>query len=227
MLTLITLKKDTERVIRDASIPLTRVTFLCGPNGSGKSTVIDAIDEFINRVPRDGGWTAEKAPIQIEGSAQAVLIYSMEKDNPRTLAGYDAPAAMVVRKIWAVERSHGQSNYSTLEDVFQMPDFDVMVLDEPESALDLDGLLWLRIMLMSTDKQVILATHSPVLLSLLGSPNVSVQNFGEINYDQRLLASFSAACSGKTIPAMKKRLKPVSEDSTCRTGGARRPKRTG
>jgi predicted ATPase len=182
---------------------------LCGPNGSGKSTVIEAIETFIHgssRVFKQDEWTRDTAPVILEGGAQAVFIWSMEKNNPRTLTGYDVPTALVARKIWAEERSHGQSNFSTLQEVFDNPNFDVMVLDEPESALDLDGLLWLREKLMSTDKQVILATHNVILLSLAGAADVSVQCFGEDGFHTRLLATYGAACTGSPLPKMKKRL---------------------
>jgi len=190
-------------------VPLTRVTFLCGPNGSGKSTFVDGITELIHGQPSflEREWTRENAPALVEGTGKAVLTFSFEKDNPRTARGHNVSAGVAATMFFAGQQSHGQSNYAHLGWAFAHEDFDVMVLDEPEAALDLDGLLWLRGMLLSTSKQVILATHSVLLLSLHEKPDVSVQLFGtEPNYVSRLIASYQAAVTGKRIPKSKKRL---------------------
>lgn len=230
MITKLTLMRDKERVQRDPCLATTKVTILCGPNGSGKSTFLDALHALINGRPTNGKqWTAETAPLLVEGDAQAVMTFSFERDNPRMLNGHNLEAGQVVMRMLSNERSHGQSNFGQLEAAFEHPVVDVLVLDEPESALDLDGLLWLREKILATDKQVIIATHSIAILSLVGkSEDISVHSFGkEEAYFERLIASYHAISTGKRVLKPKKRLAlpkfaPARKTSSQRRAGARK-----
>ena len=202
MLSALVLQRHTDRVQRSAQLPLTRVSLLCGPNGSGKSTVLDALNDLITGKPPfpDHDWTTSNVPIVPVGAAKAIFCFSFERDNPRTVDlrwahSGAAPAAVVSRC-----RSHGQSNYALLSAAFDNEAFDVMVLDEPEAALDLDGLLQLRELLMSTDKQVLLATHSPLLLSLKGEQEVSILEFGpQPGYAERVLQAYVGVLRGERV----------------------------
>lgn len=211
MLTKITVQKNKDRMKRDCTFPLTRITLLCGPNGSGKSTCLDAARDLVNKHPLDNmgrEWTRETAPAIIEGEAKGIMTFSFERDNPRMLQGSNHDAREVVMMMLSRERSHGQSNFDKLQGAFENPSIDVMILDEPESALDLDGILWLRAQLLATDKQVVIATHNMAILSLIGQhDDVSMQIFGEEDgYYERLKASYLALCSDKKVPKPKKRL---------------------
>ena len=208
MLTCLTLNQKSlkPRLLRDPAVPLTRVTFLCGPNGSGKSTLLGAFERFVCT---DEPWTAETVPVRVEGSMHGtVCFFSMEKDNPRmrrdTGSGGMAEVAFVINSRY---QSHGQSNYGVLEDLLLKSKHALIVLDEPESALDLDGLLWLRETLLKTDKQVIVATHSPLLLALHAEPGVSVQAFGpDPDYGARILGDYTKLLHGLRVKSAKKRL---------------------
>lgn len=213
MLSQLELKHHLVRVMREPTIPLTRVTMLAGPNGAGKSTVLDALQELILN-PSRKQWTRESAPILVEGDCKAVYCLNFEKDNPRTVDPQYLPGASYGAALLSRFKSHGQSNYKLLCESFDSDLFDVMVLDEPECALDLDGLITLRQRLMSTSKQIILATHSPMLLSLYASEGVSVQVFGpEPDYMHRVLRTYrDATMLGAIEEAMPRlRLDPEME----------------
>lgn len=207
MLTNLTLKHNLVRVMREPIIPLTRVTMLAGPNGSGKSTVLDALQELVLN-PMKKEWTRANAPILVDGDCQAVFCLNFEKDNPRTADSRHLKGEAFGDALISRFRSHGQSNYQMLRGSLASDMFDVMVLDEPECALDLDGLLMLRTELLKTEKQIIMATHSPMLLSLYSSPGVSVQAFGpEPDYVHRVLRNYRDAIMVGAIEEAMPRLR--------------------
>lgn len=214
MLTHLTVQSPSfkKRVLRSADIPLTRVTLFCGPNGSGKSSAITAFEEFVLNLREQ--WTKETAPVLVQGEVTgSVMFFSMEADNPRTKRLDSDELAAVAQHVNAQYVSHGQSNYDMLAGMLGNPRFDVLVLDEPEAALDLDGLLWLREQLLITTQQVILATHSPILLSMMGTRGVSSQSFGaNADYDSRVLASYLKVLQGKTVKPLKVRLPKLEFD---------------
>jgi predicted ATPase len=202
MLTSLTLQRDRKRVLRDPTIALTQVTFFCGPNGSGKSTVLDALRDLIQGDYRD----RESAPVLPVGGANTIHVVSFEKDNLRVLSGANVESFLVAQSMILRERSHGQSNFGMLQRFMDDPALEVLVLDEPESALDLDGILWLRQALETTTKQVIIATHSILLLTMPKSDRVSTQIFGkEAAYLERVTSAYSLALgNGKAAKARKR-----------------------
>ena len=206
MLTLLTLNDDDmkPRMLRDAAVPLTRITLLCGPNGSGKSTLLDTFRAVVFDTSSRSGAPA----VLIEGSHEgSVVFFSMEADNPRRQRNNSFDLRVISAQIDSQYVSHGQCNFDVLKGMFDEPRFTLLVLDEPENALDLDGLLWLREQLLTTTKQVILATHSAVLLSMAGQPDVSVQSFGpDANYGARVLDAYTKILQGKRVKAATKRL---------------------
>ena len=215
MLTSILLRKSDAlpRVQRDPQLTLTRITVLAGPNGSGKSTYVDTLREYVfARKP----WTEETAPVDVEGSCLAVYFVSAELDNPRLNAKRDANGGQVHPQMLSVmdvakgmicrDMSHGQSNYFLMDGLFEDERFDVVVFDEPENALDLDGLGWLYKQIQKTSKQVIVVTHNPLLLKLKDEEEGSVQVFGpNPDYAQRVLDTYSRVMAGKRFGKLEKR----------------------
>lgn len=217
--------KDLQkRMLREALVPLTKITLLCGPNGSGKSTIIDA---FQSLVLDNRKWTEKTAPVLPEGHLEGnVLFFSMERDNPRTSGGrFVNSLSAAAEVINAQYQSHGQSNYGMLQEMFEDSRYAAMVLDEPESALDMDGQLRLRQTLLKTDKQVILATHSPLLLSLAqtGNPDITAQAFGkDADYAATVTATYRTVLEGGKPPAPKKRLPSLGLEKTPKFAGIRK-----
>lgn len=223
MLTSVRILRQTHlsRMQHDAVIPLTRITLLAGPNGSGKSTALDALRELV--FGHGHTWQGRDIPVHVEGTCQALFFLSSELDNPRLLSlrGPDGrpkhtqlfspPEA--IRCMDAREMSHGQSNYRELEGAFTDDRFDVIVMDEPENALDLDGLGWLACQIRSTKKQVIVATHNPILLTLMSAPGGSVQVFGaNPDYATRVLNVYGQVAAGKAFGKVQKRERPAVLD---------------
>jgi predicted ATPase len=209
------------RVLRDPMVRLTRITVFVGPNGSGKSTFLDAFRTLV--LSRNVSWTAQTAPVIPAGECRAVLFASSELDNPRLFAKrngdgsqvhqQDLEGSDVVVMLRSREVSHGQSNYSQMQTFFKGDDYDVIVLDEPENALDLDGILWLYQAVKTTSKQIILATHNPLLLQLSGEPDGSLQEFGkEVGYAERITEAYQSILAGGVIPEAAPRLAVGCDD---------------
>lgn len=211
-------RAQLSRMQHDAVVPLTRITLLAGPNGSGKSTALDALRELV--FGHGHTWQGHDIPVQVEGTCQALFFLSSELDNPRLLSlrgpdGRPKHAQLftppeAIRCMDAREMSHGQSNYRELEGTFTDDRFDVVVMDEPENALDLDGLGWLASQICATTKQVIVATHNPILLSLMNAPGGSVQVFGtNPDYATRVLDVYGKVVAGHAFGNVQKRKRPT------------------
>jgi predicted ATPase len=77
------------------------------------------------------------------------------------------------------ERSHGESFLTVLK--YRFADVGVYFLDEPEAALSFQsclGLIALLHQMQTEGSQVILATHSPLLVSLPGATLLEVGDWG-------------------------------------------------
>lgn len=174
------------------------VTFLVGPNGSGKSTLLEAI--------------AIKAGLNAEGGGRSFRFASQETHSELhrhvTLSKLGTPAtdfflraesfynvATMVDSLGAQAfyggrslhaQSHGESFLSLVIDRFG-PD-GLYLLDEPEAALSPQGQLTLlrRVHeLAESSAQLIIATHSPVLVALPGATILQLGDSGvdTVGYD--------------------------------------------
>jgi len=77
------------------------------------------------------------------------------------------------------ERSHGESFLTVLK--YRFADVGVYFLDEPEAALSFQsclGLIALLHQMANEGSQVILATHSPLLVSLPGATLLEIGDWG-------------------------------------------------
>jgi predicted ATPase len=185
------------QIIREGGLDVADgVTFLVGENGSGKSTLIEA---FAAIYPREGHRAGAGADVEGPVADRANL---REDDSPlmfhlraRThkLA---SPAGFFLRaesmheyldrvggKAWGNERlqarSHGESFLTVLRHRFE--DVGVYFLDEPESALSFQsclGLVSLLATMRREGSQIIVATHSPLLVSLPGATLLEIGDEG-------------------------------------------------
>jgi predicted ATPase len=193
------------RVVQEtATLPLdVPVTFFAGENGSGKSTLLRAIAQrcdihiwenssrttvkynpFAERLYECTGvrWTNGAMP----GSFFAAEIFRNFAELVDAWAASDPGLLAYFGGSSLTEKSHGQCNMAFFESRFRIPG--LYLLDEPESALSPRRQLeLLRIMREASsrgDSQFIVATHSPILMSLPGSRILSFDSFpvGEIAY---------------------------------------------
>ncbi len=184
------------QIIREGGLDIAEgVTFLIGENGSGKSTLIEA---FAAIYPRLGHATALGANVvgprpSVEDSPLAFHLHA-RTHKLASPAGFflraesmheflDRQDAGASKKAWGNEqlqaRSHGESFLTVLRHRFE--DVGVYFLDEPESALSFQsclGLVSLLATMRREGSQIIVATHSPLLVSLPGATLLEIGDDG-------------------------------------------------
>jgi predicted ATPase len=182
-----------------------RVTFLVGDNGTGKSTLVEALAVAAGFNAEGGSQSFRFTTRATESSLGEYLILRWN-GKPRT--GYFLRAesfynvATEIERLERVqpgllpayggrslhERSHGESFLDLLTHRFG-PD-GLYLLDEPEAALSPQGCLALvrRIgELTSQGCQLVIATHSPILLAVPGARILQIDAEGaieQVTYDE-------------------------------------------
>jgi predicted ATPase len=160
------------------------VTFLVGENGSGKSTLVEALAAKYSRKGFETPHVAATGPGADDSPLHAHLkVHAHKHASPAGfflraeamhgfLEGVDDDPNQAFA--WGDEkmhaRSHGESFLAVLKHRFT--DVGVYFLDEPEAALSFQsclGLLSLLDTMRREGSQVIVATHSPLLVSLPGA----------------------------------------------------------
>jgi predicted ATPase len=171
------------------------VTFLIGENGSGKSTLVEALAAIY---PRHGfvhpfaqktgpGPSDEDSPLRwhlrarTHRRASPAGFFLRSELMHGYLAEIDTSGAPA--SAWGEEqlqaRSHGESFLAVLGRRFT--DVGVYLMDEPEAALSFSsclGLVSLLDQMRREGSQVIVATHSPLLMSLPGATLLEVGGWG-------------------------------------------------
>jgi predicted ATPase len=171
------------------------VTFLIGENGSGKSTLVEALAAIY---PRHGfvhpfaqktgpGPSDEDSPLRwhlrarTHRRASPAGFFLRSELMHGYLAEIDTSGAPA--SAWGEEqlqvRSHGESFLAVLG--LRFTDVGVYLMDEPEAALSFSsclGLVSLLDQMRREGSQVIVATHSPLLMSLPGATLLEVGGWG-------------------------------------------------
>lgn len=189
-------------VVRFASA----VTFLVGENGSGKSTLVEGIATALDLNPEGGTGnmafqTTDEASASDLGRHLRVARDGVRRDRTFFLRAESFfNVASAVDRYGAAgsysedrgnprslhERSHGES-FLAFAKLRWVPG-GLYLLDEPESALSVHGQLqMLRIIhdLARDGSQFVIATHSPILISLPGAAIVTCTDDGPLatSYD--------------------------------------------
>jgi predicted ATPase len=166
-----------------------QVTFFVGENGSGKSTLLEAI-AIANGLNAEGGSRNMQFVTRPSHSvlsevirlrcyhalvpdawflrAESLFNVATEIENVNALQSYGGKSLH--------EQSHGESFMSLVENRFGQG---LYFLDEPEAALSPQRQLEFLILLhaiVSKDSQLIIATHSPILMSY---PNARIYSFSD------------------------------------------------
>lgn len=190
----------------DLSAP---VTFLVGENGTGKSTLVEGMAVAAGFNPEGGSQAFRFATRASESSFGDHLILRWGR-KPRTgfflrAESYYNVASEIERLdqdpgsppllpayggVSPHERSHGESFLDLV--VHRFGPGGLYLLDEPEAALSVRGcmaLLARMAELAGQGSQLIVATHSPVLLALPGARIVEIDEDGtaqQVDYDDAL-----------------------------------------
>ena len=149
-------------MIVDLSYPL---IMLEGENGSGKSTLLHSIYYALRQEQVDNySYKLDSGDSQLG----KVVLFDAEQHNPRN--DVELYADQPQMKEFLLTASHGQVMLSLFKDSFpQLPDYSVLLLDEPEMALSQSNqrriLKMLKELVDERHFRIIAATHSPQLLN--------------------------------------------------------------
>jgi predicted ATPase len=166
------------------------VTFLVGENGSGKSTFLEGVADLCG-YPSTGGGKNEVADARAPGAELAAALRPKFRQRPRDGFFFRAETTFGFSDLLdrrkddpdflgnpytlyggrsLHQRSHGEAYLAILENRVRQGLF---LFDEPESALSprrqLAFLRWLSRRVADGQCQFIIATHSPILLTLPGA----------------------------------------------------------
>lgn len=181
------------------------VTFLVGENGAGKSTLLEAIAVAAGFNPEGGSQNFRFATRASESSLGDHLVLRWSVSKPRTgfflrAESYYNVASEIERigsgllssygGVSPHERSHGESFVDLV--VHRFGPRGLYLLDEPEAALSVRGCMAVLARLAELADQscqIVVATHSPILLALPGATILQIDDDGRIapiDYDDAL-----------------------------------------
>ncbi len=167
------------------------VTFFVGENGTGKSTVLEAIAELASF--HVGGGSSDHKLHETSDGASSNLVDALRASwLPKISKGFFFRAdtfAEVARYIDDVgaptmddssrlhEKSHGEAFLALFANRFSVKDRCLYLLDEPETAFSPSRQLAFLSLLQkweaSGNAQVIIVTHSPILMAYPGATILS------------------------------------------------------
>jgi predicted ATPase len=173
------------------------VTFFVGENGSGKSTLIEAIAVAAGMNAEGGSQNYRFSTRATESPLGSHLLLSWEPLKPRTKFFLRAESFYnmateserlgpeQIAELGGIsphEQSHGESFMSLMLNRFRPRG--LFLLDEPEAALSPRGCMaaLARLAALADQNcQIIVATHSPILLALPGATIYEVTESGSID----------------------------------------------
>jgi predicted ATPase len=169
------------RQLLDDGLDLGAVTVLVGDNGAGKSTLVEAIAMAYGMNPEGGSTGASNRTRPSESTLgdhlQLVRGAGASKRGfflrAETMHGFFTYLESIGDGGSFHTRSHGESFLDLVVERSRV--HGLWVLDEPESALSLLGLLR---DLVAEGSQVLLSTHSPVLAAFPGADLYEIGAWG-------------------------------------------------
>lgn len=183
------------QLVADGGLDIpTGVTFLVGENGSGKSTLIEAfgaaypfgpnIDTGPGPSPEDSSLHLHLRAVRSGDPSPHGFVLRAEAMHPYLGAKRAGQRGWGDRDL--ATYSHGESFLTVLR--LRCAEIGVYFLDEPEAALSFRsclGLVALLDQMAREGSQVVVATHSPLLLSLPGATCLELGDHGvrRVAYD--------------------------------------------
>lgn len=179
------------------------VSFFVGDNGCGKSTLLEAVAVAAGMNAEGGSQNYRFATRSTESSLSESLSLTWGTEKPRSrfflrAESYYNVATETERVgleglggISPHERSHGESFVDLM--VHRFHPNGLYILDEPEAALSPQGCLAVLTRmadLVDQGCQLVVATHSPILLALPGATIFEIAEDGtidEVSYDDTQL----------------------------------------
>lgn len=177
------------------------VTFLVGENGAGKSTIVEAVAEVLG-IPGEGGTSDHRAGADRDSgndrsdlAGHLRVVRGPGRGAGRSRRGFFLRAETMHRVVTYLEDSrpipstsphelhrisHGESFVEMLNGHW-VRDSGVVLLDEPESALSFTSSLSLLgglAAMVRDGRQVLCATHSPLLTALPGATVLQLDETG-------------------------------------------------
>ena len=180
----ITVDRDIKTIVEDFSftVPDGKKVALIGEEGNGKSTLLKwlydpALVEGYATVTGSAsiGGTKGYLPQELPQADRMRSVYDYlcahcdeRAQNPRSLQKAMQAVALPLELAYSEQQMctlSGGERVKLALMVLLVNDCDVLLLDEPSNDLDLDTLLWLERLLISTPKTVLYISHDEVLLS--------------------------------------------------------------
>jgi predicted ATPase len=182
-----------------------------GENGSGKSTLVEALADIYPRHGHHSTWRSQAGPESSDEDSALRWHLKAVVAPLATPAGFflraEAMHAYLAeidddpneKRAWGGERLNARSHGESFLEVLRRRFFEMGVyfLDEPEAALSFRsslGLLALLDTMRREGSQVIIATHSPLLVTLPGATLLELGDWGirqaESYQDLDLVASW-------------------------------------
>ena len=195
------------------------VTILMGENGSGKSTLLEAIAALAGFSTAGGGKWSSGPLDESAADAEALAAHLVGGWLPRIGEGWflKAQSFAAVSGVMAkdyLSNSHGEGFSELIAD--RMEGQGLFLLDEPEAALSprkqAELLRFLSDIQAGGDAQVIMATHSPMLMAVPGAAVLRISHRGVEQVDPRqtdhfkLWSAFTADPAGFVAAALKDEL---------------------
>lgn len=179
--------------LQQSPLELGQVTLLTGDNGSGKSTLVEAIAVAMGVNAAGGSRHARFTAADHSALHRSLTL--IRRENPRDvyflrgetyldLAEYHESLGPADPLVGLTRRSHGQGIMDLARTRFS-PD-SLILLDEPEDGLSIFSqleLLGLLTVLARRGAQVVVATHSPVLLAIPDARILHVPDLEPMLYD--------------------------------------------
>lgn len=176
-----------------------KITFIIGENGAGKSTLIEAIAIACDLNPEGGSRSFQFSTKQTHSNLSEYLTVVRGARRPKD--SYFMRAESFYNVASKVEeygvsgygdkslhnQSHGESFMALIENRFRADS--LYIMDEPEAALSIQRQMRFLAQiqrLVKEGSQLIIATHSPIILSYPGALILEVDEngFHQVDYEE-------------------------------------------